>query len=95
MRIKAEDRLRVHWSKEECDLMAHWPTMVQGSSDASWLFGHVFTEEARKELTKRGWDITTLRFSIAPKLGNPTRPERFKKLMKKYNTDNTDKAKKL
>ena len=29
-------------------------------------------------------DITTLKFSIAPKLVNPTRPDRFTTLLKRY-----------
>ena len=54
------------------------------SADGSWIFSNVFTQEVSDELLKRGWDLTTLKFSIAPKLVNPTRPERFTTLLNKY-----------
>ena len=88
MRISEKDKLCVHWGRDEyggkMDLIVSWPTMVQGSADGSWLFSHVFTRENVEELKRRGYDITTLKFSIAPKLENPTRPERFRSLIEKY-----------
>ena len=92
LKIKNKDKLRVYWGYEEYnrtnkDLVVTWPMMCQGSCDASWIFSNVFTNEVRKEFERRGWDITTLRFSIAPKLVNPTRPERFTTLLKWYEED--------
>lgn len=89
LKIKEKDKLRVYWGYEEYnrtykDLVITWPMMRMGSCDASWIFSEVFTEEVRKEFEKRGWDITTLKFSIAPKLVNPTRPDRFTTLLKRY-----------
>ena len=64
-----------------------YQNFIYGSCDAGWIFSDVFTEEVRKEFEKRGWDITTLKFSIAPKLVNPTRPDRFTTLLKRYEKD--------
>lgn len=33
-------------------------------------------------MKQRGWDITTLKISIAPKLVNPTRHDRFTTILK-------------
>lgn len=92
LKIKEKDKLRVYWGHDEYDkhnydLVVSWPMMCQGSCDGSWIFSNIFTEENRKELERRGWDITTLKFSIAPKLVNPTRPERFSSLLKQYAED--------
>ena len=92
LKIKEKDKLRVYWGHDEYDkynydLVVSWPMMCQGSCDGSWIFSHIFNEENRKELERRGWDITTLKFSIAPKLVNPTRPERFSTLLKQYEDD--------
>ena len=92
LKIKEKDKLRVYWGHDEYDkynydLVVSWPMMCQGSCDGSWIFSHIFNEENRKELERRGWDITTLKFSIAPKLVNPTRPERFSTLLKQYEAD--------
>ena len=92
LKIKEKDKLRVYWGHDEYDkynydLVVSWPMMQAGSCDGSWIFSHIFTEENRKELERRGWDITTLKFSIAPKLVNPTRPERFSTLLKQYEDD--------
>lgn len=90
LKLKETDKLRVCWGKEEyerCepyDLVIRWPMMQNGSADGSWIFSKLFNEENRKELERRGYDITTLKFSIEPKLVNPTRPERFQTLLKKY-----------
>ena len=92
LKIKESDKLRVYWGHDEYDkynedLIVSWPMMRMGSCDGSWIFSNVFTDEVRAEFEKRGWDITTLKFSIAPKLVNPTRPDRFTTLLKKYEED--------
>ena len=92
LKIKESDKLRVFWGhdaedKYNIDLVVSWPMMHQGSCDGSWIFSNVFTDDVKKEFERRGWDITTLKFSIAPKLVNPTRPERFTTLLKKYEAD--------
>ena len=92
LKIKESDKLRVYWGHDEYDkynedLIVSWPMMRMGSCDGSWIFSNVFTDEVKAEFEKRGWDITTLKFSIAPKLVNPTRPDRFTTLLKKYEED--------
>ena len=92
LKIKNKDKLRVYWGHDEddkynYDLVVSWPMMCQGSCDGSWIFSNVFTDGVKKEFEKRGWDITTLKFSIAPKLVDPTRPERFTTLLKWYEED--------
>ena len=92
LRIKEKDKLHVYWGhdeydKDNYDLVVSWPMMQLGSCDGGWIFSNVFTDDVKKEFERRGWDITTLKFSIAPKLVNPTRPERFTTLLKKYEAD--------
>ena len=92
LRIKEKDKLRVYWGhdeydKDNYDLVVSWPMMQLGSCDGGWIFSNVFTDDVKKEFERRGWDITTLKFSIAPKLVNPTRPEKLKKKKKKYEAD--------
>ena len=92
MKIKEEDKLRLYYgpdpeNKESYDFIVGWPQMQMGQADASYLLTHVFSEEVRMELAHRGWDLSTIKFSIAPKLENPTRPDRFEKLIKKYSKE--------
>ena len=88
-RIKEKDKLRFYYGRDPedgrtYDFIVDWPVMRMGKADASYLLSRVFTEEVRTELARRGYDLTTIRFSIAPKLENPTRPEKFQKLIEKY-----------
>lgn len=57
------DKLKAYWSKRERDLMLDWPAVEGGRSDARFL-NSVFDKAFTDELTKRGYDVTTLRFSI-------------------------------
>ena len=89
LKIKNKDKLRVYYGhdaedRHNYDLVVSWPMMRFGSNDGSWIFSEVFTDEVKKEFERRGYDITTLKFSIAPKLVNPTRPEKFETLLKWY-----------
>ncbi|HZG67765.1 MAG TPA: hypothetical protein VEZ12_13540 [Herpetosiphonaceae bacterium] len=54
-------KLTVRWSKRERDLMIDYPAKCDGALMASAL------DELRPELEARGYDITTLRFSVARK----------------------------
>lgn len=87
LKIKNKDKLRVYWDHNEDDLVVSWPITCQGRCDGTWMFLNVFTNDVKKEFERRGWDITTLKFSIEPKLVNPTRPEKFATLLKKYEED--------
>lgn len=51
--------LRANWSKRENDVMIHYPRKCDGH----WLSG-IFNEEFTNELTNRGYDVTTMRFSV-------------------------------
>jgi hypothetical protein len=89
IKVKEKDKLRFYYGRDPedrriYDFIVDWPMMQMGKADASYLLSHVFTKEVRDELERRGYDLTTIRFSIAPKLYNPTRPERFQTLIKKY-----------
>lgn len=89
IKVKEKDKLRFFYGRDKEDKGTHdfivdYPPMLMGSADASYLFTSVFTKEVRDELARRGYDLTTIKFSIAPKLENPTRPERFQKLIEKY-----------
>ena len=67
--MKTIDKLRVNWGKRERDLMFHFPLGFYTKSDAHYLHG-VFTAEFIKEMDERGYDITTLKFEISPKVGD-------------------------
>lgn len=89
LKISEKDKLRVYYDHDDedkynYDLVVSLPMMKLGSCDGGWIFSKVFTNEVKEEFERRGWDITTLKFSISPKLVNPTRPERFETLLKKY-----------
>lgn len=75
-----EDKLKAYWSKSE-GLMLAWPLGVMTKSDAHWLSG-VFSQQFTGELLRRGYDLSTLRFSIRPDLDGPRAVERFPTLKK-------------
>jgi hypothetical protein len=54
--------LKANWSKRERDVMIHYPR----SPDGHWLAG-VFDKSFVDELDRRGYDVTTLRFSVKSK----------------------------
>jgi len=67
--MKAKDKLRATWCKEEQSVMFHYPLGSQTKCDGGYLSGHI-TEELANELEARGYDKTTLKFSIEPKKGD-------------------------
>lgn len=70
--MKATDKLRAYWSKRENDLMLWYPAGSGTKSDVHWLNGQL-SKEFTDELTRRGYDVETLRFAVEPLAGN----ERF------------------
>lgn len=60
---------------------AYHPLGFMTQTDAHYLFDKVFTKEFVKEMTDRGYDVTTMKFEISPKLPNY---ERFNGLSEKY-----------
>jgi len=67
--MKQDKKLRAYWSKRERDTMYYHPTGRNTRADAHFLNG-IFTKEMRKELEERGYDWTTFKFEISPKLQN-------------------------
>lgn len=66
--MKAVAKLRARWSKRERDILAQYPAGSQTKSDGGYLC-HIL-KPTLAELERRGYDITTFRFSIAPSQGN-------------------------
>ena len=54
-----QSKLRATWSKREQDVMIHFPRKCDGH----YLSG-VFDKQFIQEMRQRGYDLTTLRFSI-------------------------------
>lgn len=67
--MKPDDKLRAYWSKRESDIMLHWPGGSSTKCDGHYLSG-IFDQKFIDEMTRRGYDVTTLRFSIEPVKGN-------------------------
>lgn len=70
--MKEKDKLRVFWCKEERTQSFFYPLGNQTKCDGGYLSG-VITDKVLAELEERGYDKTTIKFSIEPKKGN----ERF------------------
>ena len=65
--MKAGDKLRANYSKKQDDVVLHYPLGQSTVCDARWLSG-IFSEEFMNELSKRGYDVATMKFSIEPML---------------------------
>lgn len=70
--MKAADKLRATWGKRQRDVMLHFPLGMQTRCDGHWLSG-IFNKEFTEELERRGYDVSTMKFSVEPQTGN----ERF------------------
>lgn len=81
MKLKKKDKLTAYWDKKENCIGAYHPLGFMTQTDAHYLFDNVFTKEFVKEMTDRGYDVTTMKFEISPKLPNY---ERFNGLSEKY-----------
>jgi hypothetical protein len=67
--MKIQDKLRVWWSKKQKDYLINCPVGYGTKSDGHWL-SIIFNKEFEEELRKRGYDPTTLKFSVEPMAGN-------------------------
>lgn len=67
--MNPSDKLRAYWSKRESDIVLHWPGGHGTKSDGHWLSG-IFDQKFIDELRCRGYDPTTIKFSVAPQVGN-------------------------
>lgn len=81
MMLKKKEKLTAYWDKKENCIGAYHPPGFMTQTDAHYLFDKVFTKEFVKEMTDRGYDVTTMKFEISPKLPNY---ERFNGLSEKY-----------
>jgi hypothetical protein len=70
-KMKAKDKLRAQWSKKEDDLMYYFPLGRDTKADGAYLAISVFNYQFIQQMKARGYDITTLRFEIAPACNNP------------------------
>ena len=66
--MNAQDKLRATWGKKESDILLHFPLGISTRSDGHWL-SNIFNKEFTDELDRRGYNVTTLKFSIEPKEG--------------------------
>jgi len=67
--MRAKEKLRAVWSKREDAVLFSYPLGSQTKSDGMFLAG-LLTDVIARELEERGYDKTTLKFSIEPKKGN-------------------------
>ena len=77
MEEQPEEKLTLKWSRREKDLICHYPNPRDGAacfdaftSERFRPISKVWSDSFVKELEKRGYDITTLKFSIKKKI-NP------------------------
>lgn len=77
-----ESKLIAKWSKEKEDIVIQYPIGKQTYTDMAYLFREVFTEEFRKEMECRGYDIKTLIFSIDVDTKNKKFEEKFPTIAK-------------
>lgn len=61
------DKLRVTYSNVNHDCMIHFPLGIGTKCDGHWLSG-IFNKAFTNELTKRGYDVSTLKFTVEPNL---------------------------
>lgn len=67
---KKFDSLKVKWSKKENDFLISFPRSCDGSLINDYLFNHQYWYDSRMkkslkdELEERGYDLTTIKFSI-------------------------------
>ena len=72
--MKKFTKLRAFYSKRQKDTILENSSGYFTKNDIHFLNG-VFTKEFRKELEDRGYDWTTFKFEISPKLPNEKFPE--------------------
>lgn len=82
-----KDKLSYQWNKKENDFVTNYPLGIGTNCDSNFLlnfFSYALKGEEKsflKELESRGYDLSTIKFSIEPKLPNVGK---FKTLTEKY-----------
>jgi hypothetical protein len=86
--MKKSDKLTLRWSKKDVDFVVSYPLGVGTASDAHFIQNVIDYKNKDlsfksfvDELEFMGYDITTLKLSIEPKLPNN---KKFKILTEKY-----------
>lgn len=75
-----ENLLHVRWNEEDEELEFFYPQGKGTMNDAKFLLNGIFKTSNCNELKKRGYALSTLKFSIAPRKGNKKfKSERNKK----------------
>lgn len=68
--MKKHEKLCVTWNPIETCLVTNYPDGSSTVTDARYLLRKVFTQEFEDEMKARGYDITSIKFEIAPQIGN-------------------------
>lgn len=80
--ILKQNKLKVCWSQKENDILVDYPKGKSTKCDANYLLAYVFNDEFVKDMTARGYDITTLKFSIEVDKNGDRYQEKFPTLAK-------------
>lgn len=75
--MSRKTQLRVYWSKREQDFVLAHPAGIGTKSDAHWLAIGVFTDQFKQELLARGYDPTTVKFSVEIDFEGPRAESKF------------------
>lgn len=79
--MNIKDKLTARWLKKERDIIVNYPLGCGTNTDMCYFFDEVLDKKKCLELEKRGYDLSTLKFEISPKLPNR---EKFETLTDKY-----------
>ena len=79
--MNIKDKLTSKWSKKDNDIIVNYPLGIGTNTDMCYFFNNILDRNKCLELEKRGYDLSTLKFEISPKLPNI---DKFKTLTKKY-----------
>ena len=60
-------KLRFRWSKREKDFLISFPNKPDGHLVHGFFEGYMSGQDFLKELEKRGYDLTTLKFEVTRK----------------------------
>lgn len=80
--IMNQNKLKVHWSQNKSGLLGEYPLGELSKCDVDYLFANIFTDEFKKEMTSRGYDLKTLKFSIEVDKNGDKYQEKFPSLAK-------------
>lgn len=79
---RINNKLRANWSKREKDIIVHYPLGIGTGCDCNYLLSDIFNKEFMEEMKSRGYDLSTLRFSINVDTKHKRFEEKFPTLSK-------------